>query len=313
MVSVVGHVRVTREPCPSAETVYGRGMCRLFGLHAGATDVDATFWLLDAPSSLAHQSHANPDGFGLATFCAGGEPSLLRRPVRAAGDEEFCRQARETHAATFLAHVRYADTGEISEDNTHPFTMDRRAFAHNGVVGSLDWLDERLGEDRRRVAGQTDSERVFALMTQAIAQHGGDIRAGITAATTELAEHVELYSINFLLCTPDELWALRYPEHNELYVLERAAGGPRGAHHLDEASAYGTLRVRSLEGTSRPVVVVASEPMDEDPGWRPVAPGELVRVGPDLAVTRELILPDPPRHPMVLSGRAVESQAQEHR
>ena len=287
-------------------------MCRLFGLHAGATDVDATFWLLDAPSSLAHQSHANPDGFGLATYCAEGEASLLRRPVRAAGDEEFARKAREKHAATFLAHVRYADTGGISEDNTHPFTLDGRAFAHNGVVGSLDWLDERLGADRARVAGETDSERVFALITQAIGEHGGDIRAGIVAATTELAGRAELYSINFLLATPEELWALRYPEHNELFLLERSAGGPRGGHQLDESSVYGTLRVRSLEGAGRPVVVVASEPMDEDPGWQPVAPGELVRIGADLTVTRELILPDPPRHPMVLSGRAVESQAQEH-
>ena len=96
-------------------------------------------------------------------------------------------------------------------------------------------------------------------------------------------------------------------------MLERAAGGPRGGHHLDESSPYGTVRVRSLEGASRPFVVVASEPMDEDPGWQPVAPGELVRIGPDLTVTRELILPDPPRRPLVLSGRAVESQAQEHR
>jgi glutamine amidotransferase len=30
-------------------------MCRLFGLHAG-TPVSATFWLLDAPDSLAEQS-----------------------------------------------------------------------------------------------------------------------------------------------------------------------------------------------------------------------------------------------------------------
>src|SRR5512142_1992912 len=288
-------------------------MCRLFGLHAGASDVDATFWLLDAPSSLAYQSHANPDGFGLAAFCTDGKLSLVRRPVRAAGDEDFGHHARETHAATFLAHVRYADTGEISEANTHPFVLDGRAFAHNGVAGELEELDRRLGEDRRNVAGETDSERVFALISRAIRGRGGDIRAGIVAATTELAEQIALYSINFLLVTPDELWALRYPEHNQLFLLERAPGGPRGTHHLDESSAYGTLRMRSLDGTRRPAVVVASEPMDDDPAWQELAPGKLVRVGPDLEVTQELILPAPPRKRLVLSGRAVDSQAQEHR
>jgi predicted glutamine amidotransferase len=287
-------------------------MCRLFGLHAGAEDVDATFWLLDAPASLAHQSHANPDGFGLATFDAGGALSVVKRPVRAADDEAFGHHARETHATTFLAHVRYADTGAISPRNTHPFEIDGRVFAHNGVVGDLDRLDERLGADRRLVHGETDSERLFALVSLAIREHEGSIRDGIAAATAELADTTELYSLNFVLATPSELWALRYPEHNKLYLLERAAGGPRGDHHLDESSAYGTLRMRSPDGASRPLVVIASEPMDEDPGWEEIAAGELVRDGPDLSVRRELILPAPPRHQMVLSGAAVLSQAQEH-
>jgi predicted glutamine amidotransferase len=288
-------------------------MCRLFGLHAGDSDVEATFWLLDAPSSLAHQSHANPDGFGLATFCADGELDLVRGPVRADGDAEFAQAARETRAATFLAHVRYADTGEVSEANTHPFVLDGRAFAHNGVVGDHALLRERLGDGLQLVFGETDSELAFAFMTKVVREHDGDIRAGIVAAARELAQEIELYSINFLLATPEELWALRYPEKNELWILKRPAGGRRGTHHLDEASAYGTLRMRSLEGANRPFVVIASEPMDEDPGWEPIASGELVHVGRDLTVTRELILDQPPRKPMVLKGRAVESQAQEHR
>jgi len=39
-------------------------MCRLFGLHAGSRPVHATFWLLDAPDSLAQQSRREPDGAG---------------------------------------------------------------------------------------------------------------------------------------------------------------------------------------------------------------------------------------------------------
>lgn len=287
-------------------------MCRLFGLHAGGEDVDATFWLLDAPASLTEQSHDNPDGFGLATTTAAGVTGVVKRPVRAADDEAFARHARATHAAIYLAHVRYADTGEISPANTHPFTIDGRAFAHNGVVGDLDALDERLGADRALLGGETDSERLLAVISVAIREHDGDVRAGIIAATTMLAQEIELYSLNFLLSTADELWAFRYPEHNRLYVLQRAAGGPRGDHALDESSAYGTLRMRSRDGVRRPVVVVASEPMDEDPGWQEVASGELVRIGPDLRIDRELILADPPRKPLSLSGRAVLSQAQEH-
>lgn len=286
-------------------------MCRLFGLHAGARDVDATFWLLDAPFSISEQSHRNPDGYGIATFTAAGELSVVKRPARAAEDEEFARHARATHAEVHLAHLRYADTGGVAMSNTHPFLLDGRAFGHNGVVAELDELDRRLGADRDLVAGETDSERVFALITVSIREHGGDVRAGITAAATMLAREITMYSINFLLIAAGELWALRYPEHNHLYVLQRAAGGPRGDQVLDEHSAYGTMRVRAPEGSRRPVVVVASEPMDEDLGWQELESGELLHVGSDLMIDREIILAEPPRKPLSLSGRAAQSQAQE--
>jgi glutamine amidotransferase len=286
-------------------------MCRLFGLHAGGEDVNATFWLLDAPVSIAELSHRNADGYGLATFDSEGELDLVRAPVRAADDQEFAAAARATHAAVYLAHVRYADTGVVSEANTHPFALDRRVFAHNGVVSDLDELDRRLGADRALVHGETDSERFFALMTHSIREHEGDVRAGIIATTTMLARDITLYSLNFILAAAGHLWAFRYPEHNPLYVLERAPGGPRGDQPLDEHSAHGTIRMRAREGSRRPLIVVASEPMDEDLGWEAVASGELLHIGPRLELHREIILDEPPRRPLSLTGRAAVSQAQE--
>jgi predicted glutamine amidotransferase len=286
-------------------------MCRLFGLHAGTADVDATFWLLDAPVSIAELSHRNADGYGLATFESDGELGLVRAPIRAADDEAFAAAARATHAAIHLAHVRYADTGPVSEANTHPFTLDGRAFAHNGVVADLGELDRRLGSGRGLVQGETDSERFFTLLTMAIREHDGDVRAGIIATVTMLARDITLYSLNFLLAAAGHLWALRYPEHNDLYLLARAPGGPRGNQPLDEHSPHGTIRMRAREGSRRPVIIVASEPMDEDLGWEEVAPGELVHVGPGLELHREIILDEPPRKPLSLTGRAADSQAQE--
>jgi glutamine amidotransferase len=286
-------------------------MCRLFGLHAGAQDVSATFWLLDAPVSIAELSHRNADGYGLATFGSDGELDLVRAPVRAADDEGFAAAARGTHAAVYLAHVRYADTGEASDANTHPFSLEGRVFAHNGVVSDLDELDRRLGADRGLVQGGTDSERFFALMTTSIREHAGDVRAGIIETTTMLARDITLYSLNFLLAAAGHLWAFRYPEHNHLYVLQRAPGGPRGDQPLDEHSPHGTIRIRAREGSRRPLIVVASEPMDEDLGWEEIAPGELLHVAPDLKLDREIILDEQPRKPLSLTGRAADSQAQE--
>ena len=94
-----------------------------------------------------------------------------------------------------------------------------------------------------------------------------------------------MFALNIILITAPELWALRYPDMHELFVLERSAGGPTGQRHLEHASARGSMRVRAGDLASRPCVVVASERMDEDPGWRALESGELLHVDPDLNVT----------------------------
>src|SRR5438067_1807566 len=265
-------------------------MCRLFGMSAGRRRARATFWLLDAPDSLAEQSRRNPDGYGLATFEPDGTPKIAKRPAAAYEDELFAREAREEESSTFVAHVRYASTGDLSLENTHPFEQEQRVFAHNGWVGELDALDARLGDYRRLVRGQTDSERFFALVTREIDAAGGDVGRGIAAAAGWIARELPLFSLNFMLATADDVWALRYPESHELLVLERAVGGPTGARHLDAASPAGTVRVRSAGLARQPAVIFASEQMDEDDGWRPLESGELVRVDRDLAVTRTIAI-----------------------
>jgi glutamine amidotransferase len=72
------------------------------------------------------------------------------------------------------------------------------------------------------------------------------------------------------------------------------------------------VRVRSGELAKAPAVIVASEAMDEDPGWRQLQPGELVRVDPELGVTVTRLLERPPAHQLTLADldpKAAASQA----
>jgi predicted glutamine amidotransferase len=283
-------------------------MCRLFAMSGGPRRVLATFWLLEAPDSLAVQSRREPDGTGLGWFHEDGTPEVLRHPIAAYEDRAFAEEAREVRSRTFLAHVRFASTGGLSVENTHPFVMDGRMLAHNGVIQDLDALDEHLGDARSLVHGETDSERFFALVTRETAAAGGDVTAGLTAAARWVAQNLRLFALNVILTTASELWALRYPETHELLVLER---DPHG-RHLDHASAAGSIRVRSGELTDVPAVVVATERMDEDPGWYGLRSGELLHVDGELNVRREIVLPGPPAHPLTLEdlhGRAAASQA----
>ncbi|KZB84773.1 class II glutamine amidotransferase [Amycolatopsis regifaucium] len=284
-------------------------MCRLFGLSAGSQRVRATFWLLEAPDSLAEQSRRDPDGTGLGTFSADGVAEVEKQPMAAYEDEKFAEEAKERESATFLAHVRYASTGGLEPRNTHPFTQHGRIFAHNGVLGDLKTLDRALGDYGSLVEGDTDSERLFALITKHIDQRDGDIGAGITSAVRWAEEHLPVYAVNLILTTPTQLWALRYPGTHDLFVLQRAAGGPHHGRHLEHVSRAGRIRARSGALAEHPAVIVASERMDENPAWHNLRSGELMHVDADLTVTRRLILDRPPRHRLTLDDLGAHARA----
>jgi glutamine amidotransferase len=288
-------------------------VCRLFGMSGGREPVHATFWLLEAPDSLAQQSRREPDGTGLGAFDAEGHPIVSKQPLAAYEDHEFAREAKEVSSRTFIAHVRYASTGAVKPENTHPFEQHGRLFAHNGVIEDLGRLEGELGDAMSLVRGDTDSERYFALITREI-ERDGDVSAAIARAAGWIAENLPVFALNLVLITATDLWALRYPDVHDLFVLERAAGGPSGRRHLDHASGRGTVRVRSGDLATRPAVVVASEPMDEDPGWHALRSGELLHVDAGLRVTITKPIERPPAHQLTLAdleGAAAASQAEQ--
>ena len=262
-------------------------MCRLFGLTSGTVPARVTFWLLDAPDSLEVQSHRNADGSGIGFFDAAGAPVLDKQPEPAFSDEEFVREAREAKSATFIAHVRWATAGGRTVQNTHPFAMQGRIMAHNGGIGELPRLEEQLGSYASLVLGDTDSERYFALITKQTEAHGGDVGAGITAAASWIAEHLPVSSLNTIVAAPGELWALRYPAAHALHILDRPAGP-----ELHVRSATSSMHAPALKDA--PSVVVASEELDGESGWRMLAPGELVHIRPDLSVHSTVVITQPP-------------------
>src|SRR5262245_9393556 len=289
-------------------------MCRLLGLNAGRHPVSASFWLIDAPDSLVVQSRRNVDGSGIGFFDSSGAAVVDKQPEPAFADEEFRREAKQARSVTFVAHVRYATAGARTLQNTHPFTMGRRIMAHNGGLGELGRLEEHLGRYRELVQGDTDSERYFALITQQIDAHGGDVGAGIAAAARWIGERLPVSSLNTIVATAGELWALRYPGQHALHIIERPAGASSppapdtdagagtpattgsqpGATGLHARSATSSVHLPALH--TLPSVVVASEKLDGEQGWRMLASGELVHVRPDLSVESAVVIPGPPAH-----------------
>ena len=211
-------------------------MCRLFAMSGGREPVHATFWLLEAPDSLSDQSHREADGTGLGYYDADGRPVVSKQALAAFKDRDFAREAKEVVSRTFVAHVRYASTGGLSERNTHPFEQDGRLFAHNGVVEGLDRLEAELGDDMSLVSGDTDSERLFALVTRET-RRTGDVGEGITAA-----EYIDLINARRSLIARA---AARLAPYDAL-VMPTTANTPPVIADLADDKAFTVQNLRAL-------------------------------------------------------------------
>ena len=271
---------------PGGPLYSGVAMCRLLALHSDQP-ITADFWLLDAPYSLLRQSRFNADGTGLGWIDEHGTPQVAKKPVAAYASERFGRIATALRSRAMIAHVRLSSGTGHCEENTHPFLQDGILSAHNGVLEVTDQMRRRVRElgAAHHVQGTTDSEWMAALITGEVAAHDGDLRDGVVAALDWIARNVAVYSVNVLVLKGEELIAVRLPATNELWVLEREAAAAQPREALEQSSA--TLRTRSEDLAGIGSVVIASEPMDDDPAWRLMDSGELLHLTTDGAITSE--------------------------
>ena len=220
--------------------------------------------LMEPEHSLLRQSYAprhqrhgrvNADGFGVGWYVpeVRVEPARYRKPVPMWNDQTFANLAGTVSSGVIVASVRSASPGlPVNEACTAPYTRDQWLFAHNGCV--LDWhgpkgagveLRRRLSDESlAAVEGATDSEVVFGLVVDAIAD--GSSGPDAVVSVVDLVQRV----------SPGSRLNLVLSDGNA--VIATACGD--------------TLFTRSDGGT----VVVASEPFDDDVSWQPVPDGSLV-------------------------------------
>ena len=204
-----------------------------------------------------HQRHGrvNADGFGAGWYVPElrAEPARYRKPVPMWSDQTFANLAGTIRSETILASVRSASPGlPVSEACTAPYTRDRWLFAHNGRVA--DWHGAKgAGVALRRqlsdaslaaLEGATDSEVVFGLVMDALADGASAGVAVVSALHTVLAVSPES-RLNLLLTDGETVVATAWAD---------------------------TLFTRRDDES----IVVASEPFDDDPGWKAVDDGSIV-------------------------------------
>ncbi len=216
--------------------------------------------LYDPPHGLLRQSWAprdmrgggtiNADGFGVGWYPGGGDPVRYRRAQPLWSDTTLPELATATVAGAVLAAVRSATAGmPVQETAAAPFAEGRWLFSHNGVVRG--WPDavaplaaELPVRDLLTLDAPTDAALLWALVRHRLraGQEPPRAVAGTVAAVSEAAPGSRL---NLLLT-------------DGATVVASVAGH--------------TLSLRRTPES----VLLASEPLDDDPGWRAVPDGQLV-------------------------------------
>jgi predicted glutamine amidotransferase len=233
-------------------------VCRLLGW---ATRIPTSLHRLlghDDLVEFTELSGLHGDGWGLARVVADGM-EVRKRPNTARMSDDFELWSRATRSDLGLVHLRRATLGlPVRAENTHPFTDGRLAFAHNGSISpppALDVLLTPAASAQRR--GDTDSERYFLAVLSQL-ERGASPADALREAVAGIAATASFTSLNCLLLTPDELFAVCFYD-------------PEG-HGTDEAPDYYHLGFQATDDA----VVVASSGWGR--GWQELANGELMVV-----------------------------------
>jgi glutamine amidotransferase len=152
-------------------------MCRLMAYLGSPIIIDKL--LYQPKNSLVNQSinakeleePLNGDGFGIGWYV----PEVNYEPVTfvsvhpAWSNRNLKNLAPKIRTECFIAHVRAASVGEVSESNCHPFQYKNILMMHNGGVENFSSIKRNLrtpltDEFYNWIKGQTDSEHIFAYL-----------------------------------------------------------------------------------------------------------------------------------------------------
>lgn len=262
-------------------------MCRLVAYQGPPLAVSTV--LSKTPHGLVHQSYApremtsgllNADGWGLGWYYGWDEwnpPSVLKGTLPIWSDENATEATHAIESGSFVAAIRAASPGlGVAMANTPPYVSGCHLFAHNGRIWPwpevLEDLRPRVApEDRRSVRGTTDSEWLLALWRSNLRRlYGGDEAEALRFTLREVADlagrHGGGISANLIVADGSGFLAVRFAEP-----------GPAPS-----------LYISRHESLWRGGVMVASEPLDDSPGWRAVPESTLLRAQRGRAVAEPL-------------------------
>jgi len=182
-----------------------------------------------------------------------------------------------------VCHIRQANSGGVSLENTHPFTRQlwgrHWTYAHNG---QLKGFEEKLPVKYHIPVGETDSEHAFCwILDELHLNFGGEEPCAKTLGeflANRSAQIRQLGVFNLILTNGEFIFA--YCSNNLHWITRRA---PFGQASLIDAEMEVDFQ---KETTPNDVVtVIATRPLTDDEEWHKMETGQwqLFQLGESIA------------------------------
>ena len=223
-------------------------MCRHLGYLGATTSVGSL--LTRGENSLRTQSFAptdmrgggtiNADGFGVAWWDGDDTVRSYRNPMPIWTDPAIDDALPQLQSTSVIAAVRSATVGmPVERSACAPFTDERWAFSHNGVVfGWPESLAELWSEipptDALMLPAPTDAAGLWIVLRNLLRTH--DPESALRMLVREVLARSPKARLNLLLSDGTSMYATAV--HHSLSVLQ-----------------------------TEDSVTIASEPVDDDPEW----------------------------------------------
>lgn len=202
-----------------------------------------------APCDMRQGGTINADGFGVGWYVA-GSPVRYRRATPMWSDESLPGLADTIRSEAVLAAIRSATVGmPVAEIAAQPFTEGQWLFSHNGVIAGWPGTVAELARDLpvtdlMTLDAPTDAAFLWALIRHRL-RNGMTARKAVADVVSTVGEQAPGSRLNVLLTDGTTVVATTW--WHSLSVL---CTGER--------------------------TVIASEPLDSDPAWTPVADRRLL-------------------------------------
>lgn len=280
-------------------------MCRLVGYLGRPILMEKL--LIEPKNSLINQSFdakeidepLNGDGFGVGWYnhVLSEVPATFKSITPAWNNQNLRSVSHLVKSTCFMAHVRAATVGILSETNCHPFAYKQFLMMHNGDAPEFPKLKRAIrrelsDEMYNWIQGQTDTEHLFAMFLDELNNRllaeplTADVMASALEAMVKRLESMkatlgitESAYLNMVVTDGERMVGMRY--------ISNPADGPLSLYY-SEGSKYecidGVCHMLPAEEGQKSLMIVSEKLTEFAEDWREIPVNYCVMFYKDLSV-----------------------------